>query len=341
MPHTSSSTIALGDYDKLVAALGKAFDGTAQKGSTVPIVYGEFGVESTIPAEKSGRYTGAQPADWGAVDEATQAAYYTEAFKLALCQPNVIGIYVFHVVDESSLNAWQSGPFYTDGTPKSSLGAIRSAADAARAGTLASCPDKAAPKVTMTGPTPDGMISAEATDDIGIGKVEAAVNGTVEAVKYTAPYAFIWKPAVEGRYTIEMRATDGSGNVGRASTTITAVRSATGWTFGPPPVNDLFSAPRRLASWRGLVTGTATYAAAERGEPLRKSVWYSWRAPASGKLKLTAAGANVSVFTGGSVRALRRVAPASRSVTFEAKRGTKYRIAVDGSQAFRLAWKRG
>ena len=51
----------------------------------------------------------------------TQARYYAEAFRLALCQPNVIGIMVFHVGDESALGAWQSGPFYADGTPKSSM----------------------------------------------------------------------------------------------------------------------------------------------------------------------------------------------------------------------------
>ena len=121
MPHTASTTIAEGDYTKLVALLGAAFDGTAQRGSNLPIVYGEFGVETTIPSAKAGAYSGVEPPTSGAVDEATQARYYAEAFKLALCQPNVIGINVFHVVDESALTAWQSGPFYADGTPKSSL----------------------------------------------------------------------------------------------------------------------------------------------------------------------------------------------------------------------------
>ena len=92
MPHTASTTIAEADYTKLVALLGDAFDGTAQRGSTLPIVYGEFGVETTIPTAKAGAYSGVEPQTSGAVDEATQARYYAEAFKLALCQPNVIGI---------------------------------------------------------------------------------------------------------------------------------------------------------------------------------------------------------------------------------------------------------
>ena len=147
MPH-AGSTIAEGDYAKLVKLLGQAFDGTAQRGSTLPIFYGEFGVESTIPAEKAGAYTGTESAK--TVDEATQARYYAEAFRLALCQPNVIGIMVFHVIDESALGAWQSGPYYADRTPKSSLPAIRDAALAAHAGSAASCPDRTAPTVAIS-----------------------------------------------------------------------------------------------------------------------------------------------------------------------------------------------
>ena len=50
--HPKNTTIAIADYAKLVALLGKAFDGTAQPGSTLPIVYGEFGVE-TDPGAKA------------------------------------------------------------------------------------------------------------------------------------------------------------------------------------------------------------------------------------------------------------------------------------------------
>src|SRR5690349_13246798 len=87
MPHAAGSAITEGDYGKLVALLGKAFDGTAQKGSTLPILYGEYGVESAVPAAKASLYSGTEVAR--TVDEATQGAYYAEAFRLARCQPNV------------------------------------------------------------------------------------------------------------------------------------------------------------------------------------------------------------------------------------------------------------
>ena len=59
-PHPNSTTIALADYAKLVALLGTAFDGTAQPGSTLPIVYGEFGVEIADPGGEGGRSTPAR-----------------------------------------------------------------------------------------------------------------------------------------------------------------------------------------------------------------------------------------------------------------------------------------
>jgi hypothetical protein len=223
MPHTGS-TVAEGDYAKLVALLGKAFDGTAQRGSTLPIFYGEYGVETAIPAEKAGAYTGGEVAK--TVDEATQAAYYAEAFRLALCQPNVIGIMLFHTVDERALGAWQSGTYYADGTPKSSLPAIRDAANAARAGTAATCPDRIAPTVAVT--TPNGAVSAAAADGVGVGKVTLRVNGVLVETRYAAPYVFSWQPSRIGRYTVEVRAYDAAGNVGRTALTIAARRAARG-----------------------------------------------------------------------------------------------------------------
>src|SRR5919199_704544 len=50
--HPNSKTIAVSDYGKLVSLLGQAFDGTPQAGSTLPIFYGEYGVESVIPAAR-------------------------------------------------------------------------------------------------------------------------------------------------------------------------------------------------------------------------------------------------------------------------------------------------
>ena len=237
MPH-AGSTIAEGDYTKLVALLGKAFNGTAQRGSTLPIFYGEYGVETAIPADKARLYTGAE--NQKTVDEATQGRYYAEAFRLALCQPNVIGIMVFHVVDESALGAWESGPFYADGTPKSDVPAIHAAALAARAGSAAKCPDRTPPAVAVS--TTNGVVTAAASDGVGVGKVSLFVNGRLAGVRYAAPYAFAWAPTHKGRYALEVRAADAAGNVGRKSVTVAAAHgrrgeaaTPTGWLFTQRP----------------------------------------------------------------------------------------------------------
>jgi hypothetical protein len=138
--HPTSSTVALADYDKLVALLGRAFDGTPQAGSTVPILYDEFGVETVIPTEKASHYAGTEPTTTLPTDERTQGEYYRQALALAFCQPTVVGILMFHVVDEPGLPAWQSGVFYADGTAKASLPAMRGAAGFVERGIIARCP---------------------------------------------------------------------------------------------------------------------------------------------------------------------------------------------------------
>lgn len=140
VPHPDTTTIGIADYDKLVALLGAAFDGTAQRGSTLPIVYGEFGVETVIPPAKAGLYTGTEPASVKPVDEATQAAFYREALALTFCQPNVTTFLFFHAVDEKGLPQWQSGMFYVDGTPKSNLAAVNTAMRDTRGGIITRCP---------------------------------------------------------------------------------------------------------------------------------------------------------------------------------------------------------
>jgi hypothetical protein len=138
-PHTGTS-LGFGDYDKLVALLDQAFDGTAQPGSDLPIAYTEFGVQSQIPESAQAPYTNLQsPLARDAVSEETQARYYREALELAACQPTVIAVFFFHLFDEADLNRWQSGPYYADTRPKSSLPAIREAALEARKGELPDC----------------------------------------------------------------------------------------------------------------------------------------------------------------------------------------------------------
>jgi hypothetical protein len=135
--HPRTTTISIADYDKLVRLLGQAFDGTHQRGSTLPILYDEFGVQTRAPVDKRQLYANQNlPSSVDAVDEATQGRYYRQALQLAVCQKNVVGLLFFHVSDEADLDRWQSGIYYADNTPKSDLPVVKAAALAARAGTL-------------------------------------------------------------------------------------------------------------------------------------------------------------------------------------------------------------
>jgi len=138
--HPLTTTIGIADYGKLVALLGQAFDGTAQLGSNLPVLYAEFGVESQIPDAKAALYTGDEPAVTRPVDEATQAAYYEQALALSFCQPTVEGMLFFLSRDERARAGWQSGVHYVDGTAKGSLPRVTEALDRTTGGSIVRCP---------------------------------------------------------------------------------------------------------------------------------------------------------------------------------------------------------
>jgi hypothetical protein len=138
--HPNTTPIGIADYTKLTGLLAKAFDGTGQPGSTLPILYAEYGIDTQIPATKASLYTGAEPATIKPVPESTQAAYYKQAMSISFCQPNVMGILIFHAIDESALDRFQSGIYYADGGAKLSLAAVRDAVRQSRGGVIARCP---------------------------------------------------------------------------------------------------------------------------------------------------------------------------------------------------------
>jgi hypothetical protein len=115
--HPNSTSIGIADYRKLTSLLDKSFP------PSLPIVYGEYGVETTVPSAKASAYDGTEVVH--PVDEQTQARYYDEAIRMAACQPRVDTLLLFHVFDEKDLKGLQSGLYYADGTPKASLDLVR------------------------------------------------------------------------------------------------------------------------------------------------------------------------------------------------------------------------
>jgi hypothetical protein len=122
------------NLDRFKQAWWDAFHDTAQPlfreagqsgGPFVRIFVDEVGYQARIAPEKSALYTGAENVP--VLDEATQGAYYAQLIALMACDPNVALLNFFHAVDETSLQAWQSGVVLPDGTRRASFGAVKEA----------------------------------------------------------------------------------------------------------------------------------------------------------------------------------------------------------------------
>ncbi|MGZ8687683.1 MAG: hypothetical protein ACXWZP_04580, partial [Gaiellaceae bacterium] len=157
--HIGSTTIGQGDWNKLMANLWRAFDGTGQplpgrcSGSVCPTIwYLESGFQTLVDPAKAAAYTGTETvaralapdaggepdapppaADSAAPDQRTQIL---DAAKLAACQPYVAGILNFLLADEPRLEGWQSGALWADRTAKPSAAAFSAAFAAASAGSV-------------------------------------------------------------------------------------------------------------------------------------------------------------------------------------------------------------
>jgi hypothetical protein len=174
--HANTTPVGIADYTKLTALLATAFDGTAQPGSTLPILYAEYGIETQVPAAKAPLYTGAEPATIKPVPESTQAAFYKQAIAMSFCQPNVMGLLIFHAFDESALDRFQSGLYYADGTPKSSVATVRDAVRQARGGVIAKCPELQL--------TPQAKVVYPRIRSVGAGTAAVAVTCDIDCNVY-------------------------------------------------------------------------------------------------------------------------------------------------------------
>jgi hypothetical protein len=143
MDELAYDSATLPDYGKLVAALGAAFDGSAQPGSALPVLYAGVGVGTTIPPSKASLYS-PDALDAKGVGEASQGSTYAGALHAAACQPTAAGILFDRLADGPAPGA-QDGLLYPDLTPKAGLATLKPALDQARQGILAVCPGLAVP----------------------------------------------------------------------------------------------------------------------------------------------------------------------------------------------------
>jgi hypothetical protein len=161
-------------------------------------------------------------------------------------------------------------------------------------GAVAGPPDTTPPVATLTAPaagTDSGMVTltATASDDVAVAKVEFLVDGAVVATDTSTQCSFLWNSGsvANGSHTLGARATDTSGNPSAISSVAVTVSNATPPPPPPPPtgcatttellgnpgfdtdtaapwtatagvVNSSASPAARSGTWKALLGGTGT-----------------------------------------------------------------------------------
>jgi hypothetical protein len=125
---------------------------------------------------------------------------------------------------------------------------------------IAYVPESAPPAISLSYPANNATVSgtvsvtASATDNVGVAKVEFYVNGVIQAADTSTPYLYSWNTSLlaAGSYTLMAKSYDAAGNVGQSSNvTVTVVNDTT-----PPTVS--LTAPGNSATVSGNVTIAAS-----------------------------------------------------------------------------------
>lgn len=186
------------------------------------------------------------------------------------------------------------------------------------------------------------LLSATAGDSDGsVRRVFFLDNSMLVATVTNRPFQFIATYLGVGSHDIRAMAVDDFGEV--AESGVVKVR-----VYQPPP-NDDFAQRARLLFSVNRVLGSNMDASAEMGEPnhvpgfsARKTLWWTWTAPFSGRAMASTRGSTfdtlLGVFVGESLTTLTRVGGnnnespqvTSSRVEFQAGAGTNYHFGVDG-----------
>lgn len=126
-----------------------------------------------------------------------------------------------------------------------------------------SIPDTTPPTVSITSPSNDTSvsgtitISASASDNVGMAKVELYIDGLLKSTDTASPFNFVWDSTTVGNgfHTILVKAYDLAGNIGTSTTVSVTVNNNQGDTT-PPTVS--ITAPTNGTTVLGMVFVTST-----------------------------------------------------------------------------------
>jgi hypothetical protein len=179
--------------------------------------------------------------------------------------PSSLGAVGFVNLSGGNYRLAAASPYKNGGSDGTDVGADFDALEAATAGVTSGAPgtsDTSSPTVSMTAPgsgvTVSGtavMVSASASDNVGVVRVQFRLDGAnLGAPVTTPPYAISWNSttAANGSHTLTAQALDAAGNMGAsAARTVTVSNDTT-----PPTV--AISSPTPGQTVSGVVTITAS-----------------------------------------------------------------------------------
>jgi subtilisin family serine protease len=129
-------------------------------------------------------------------------------------------------------------------------------------GAVAGPPDTTPPTATLSTPaagTVSGTVTltATASDDVGVARLEFLVDGVVVATDTATPFSFAWNSGsvANGSHALGARATDTSGNASAISSVAVTVSNTTPPPPPPPPIG--CTTTTELLGNPGFETGTA------------------------------------------------------------------------------------
>jgi hypothetical protein len=136
--------------------------------------------------------------------------------------------------------------------------------------------DTTAPVASLTAPaagstvTGTVAVSASASDNVAVSKVEFYVNGVLQATDTASPYTFSWNTAAlaNGSYPLSIKAYDAAGNVGSSASVTVAVNNAAA------------VAPSSYSIW----PGTAAPAVADSGPDSSVELGVKFKSDTSGNI---------------------------------------------------------
>ena len=141
-----------------------------------------------------------------------------------------------------------------------------------------STPDTTAPTTSITAPangaTVSGTttVSASASDNVGVTKVEFYLDGALKSTDTTSPYSWSWDTtsAANGSHTLVSKAYDAAGNVGTSATiTVTVSNVAASQLLGNPGFENGSTNPAPWTTTSGVVDSSTS-------EPAHSGTWKAW-----------------------------------------------------------------